>query len=175
MFWFGVLCLSAALLAPIGLLLGRLAGGRVGRWIAGLGIAAATVQVVGLSRWVVLIPRVSDDALDPSQTAAAHRAFERLHLWLGELVGETIGYALSAAFTILVVLAVTRRVAPRWMSIAGQASAGLIATGVLIPLGVSAASFTNFVGYLVWTVWLIAMGVYLWRATRATSVELVPV
>ncbi len=54
--WFLVLVISAALLAPIGILLGRLAGGSAGRWIAGLGIAAAAVQVIGLSRWVVLVP-----------------------------------------------------------------------------------------------------------------------
>src|SRR4051794_30985825 len=45
--WFLVLAISAALLAPAGILLGRLTGGVLGRWIAGVGIAAATVQVVG--------------------------------------------------------------------------------------------------------------------------------
>ena len=54
MFWFGVLVVSAALLAPAGIWLGRLAGGTLGRWIAGVGIAAATVQVVGLQRWLTL-------------------------------------------------------------------------------------------------------------------------
>jgi hypothetical protein len=163
-FWFAVLCLSAALLAPIGLLLGRMgAGVTVGRWIAGLGIAAAVVKVIGLARWVVLIPQVSHDALDPTRTAAAHDRFERLHVWLGEVIGETAGYALSATFTILVAITVTRRVAPRWMSVAGCASAVLIATGVLIPLGLSTASVTNFIGYVVWTLWLVAMAVFLWR------------
>ena len=55
--WFLVLAISAGLLAPVGLLLGRLAGGKLGRWIAGIGVAAATVQVIGLSRWVLVIPR----------------------------------------------------------------------------------------------------------------------
>ena len=44
---------------------------RLGRWIAGVGIAAATVQVIGLSRWVLLVPGISDDALDPAQRADA--------------------------------------------------------------------------------------------------------
>src|SRR5262245_46520135 len=83
-----VLVISAALLAPAGVLLGRLAGGTRGRWITVLGVAAAVVQVVGLSRWVVLIPFVR-----------SHETFEQLHLWLGEILGETIGYALTAAFT----------------------------------------------------------------------------
>ena len=51
--WFLVLAISAALLAPVGILLGRIAGGTFGRWIAAVGIAGATVQVIGLSRWVL--------------------------------------------------------------------------------------------------------------------------
>lgn len=166
--WFLVLVISAALLAPVGVLLGRIAGGTMGRWIAGVGIAAATVQVIGLSRWVVLIPGVSQDALVPSQTAEAQHTFEQLHFWLGTIVGETIGYALTATFTVLVVIAVTRRIAPRWMSWLGYAAAALIATGVVIPLGLSGASITNFVGYIAWCLWLIAMAVALWRA-RVTA------
>ena len=46
--WFLVLVVSAALLAPTGFLLGRLTGGTLGRWITVVGVAAATVQVVGL-------------------------------------------------------------------------------------------------------------------------------
>ena len=47
--WFLVLVISAALLAPVGVLLGRIAGGKLGPWITGVGIAAAIVQVIGLS------------------------------------------------------------------------------------------------------------------------------
>jgi hypothetical protein len=162
--WFLVLAISAALLAPIGVLLGRIATGKLGPWIAGTGIAAATVQVIGLSRWVLLIPRVSDDATIPSRTADAHHTFELLHTWLGKAVGETVGYALTATFTVLVVLAVTRTIAPRWLTYLGYASAALIATGVAIPLGLDGFGITNFVGYVAWCVWLIAMAVALWRS-----------
>jgi hypothetical protein len=65
MTWFGVLVVSSALMAPAGVWLGRMTGGVLGRWIAGLGIAAATVQVIGLQRWVTLVPGLSDDALEP--------------------------------------------------------------------------------------------------------------
>ena len=68
MTWFFVLVVSAALMAPAGIWLGRLAGGTLGRWIAGVGIAAATVQVIGLQRWVTLVPGISKDALDPAQS-----------------------------------------------------------------------------------------------------------
>lgn len=119
--WFLVLAVSAALLAPIGVLLGRLVGPGRGRWIAAVGVAAAAVQVTGLSRWVVLVPGISEAATDPARAAAAHHRFELAHTWLGTIVGETLGYALTAAFTVLVAGAVTRAVAPRVMVLLGYA------------------------------------------------------
>jgi len=169
--WFLALVISAALLAPVGILLGRMAGGTLGRWITGLGITAATAQVVGLARWVLLVPGVSDDAIRPALANDAYRTFEALHFWLGTILGETIGYALTASFTVLVVIALTRgdltaattSRSTRWLGYLGYLSAALIATGVVIPLGLGGASITNFAGYVAWCLWLIAMAVTLWR------------
>jgi len=167
--WFLALVISAGLLAPIGALLGRITGGILGKWITGVGIAAATAQVIGLSRWVLLIPGISDDATVPALTENAHRTFEQLHFWLGTILGETVGYALTATFTVLVVIAFTRNAAitsttaTRSIGYLGYVSAALIATGVVIPLGIGAASITNFIGYVTWCLWLIAMAVVLWR------------
>ncbi len=166
MTWFLVLVLSAALMAPAGILLGRLTGGTLGRWIAGVGVAAATVQVVGLQRWVTLVPGISEDALDPSRRADAEARFELLHTVLGKVIGETIGYALTATFTVLVVVALSRTIMPRWMALTGYVAAGLIATGVVIPV-VEAASLTNFAGYVAWCAWLLAVSVLLFRHRRS--------
>jgi Domain of unknown function (DUF4386) len=162
MFWFGVLVISAALLAPAGIWLGRLAGGTLGRWIAGVGIAAATVQVIGLQRWVTLVPGISDDALDPAYRRSAESRFEVWHTLLGKAIGETAGYALTATFTILVIAALRRTVFPGWLAILGYASAALIATGVLIPV-FEPASLTNFVGYVAWCLWLLVAAAMLLR------------
>jgi hypothetical protein len=165
-------------MAPAGILLGRLAGGTLGRWIAVVGVAAATVQVVGLQRWVTLVPGISKDALDPSRRADAESRFELLHTVLGKVIGETIGYALTATFTVLVVVALSRTIMPRWMALTGYVAAGLIATGVFIPV-VEAASVTNFAGYVAWCAWLLTVSVLLFRTpgtdqttqarTRATA------
>jgi hypothetical protein len=165
MTWFAVLVVSSALMAPAGIWLGRLAGGRLGRWIAGLGIAAATVQVIGLQRWVTLVPGISQDALDPAQRVAAESRFELLHNLLGKAIGETLGYALTAAFTVLVVIALRRTVLPAWLGYAGYAAAGLIATGVIIPV-FAPASLTNFAGYILWCAWLLAVAFVLVRRSR---------
>jgi len=165
MAWFGVLVISSALLAPAGIWLGRMAGGTLGRWIAVLGVAAAVVQVIGLQRWVTLVPGISDDALDPSSRAAAEDRFELLHTVLGKVIGETFGYALTAAFTVLVVVALRRSVLPGWLAVTGIVAAALIATGVVIPV-LEPASLTNFAGYVLWCLWLIAVAVVLFRSTR---------
>ena len=78
-------------------------------------------------------------------------------------IGETVGYALTATFTVLVVIALSRTIMPRWMAVVGYAAAGLIATGVVIPL-VDAASLSNFAGYVAWCVWLLCVAVLLFRA-----------
>ena len=52
------------------------------------------------------------------------------------------------------------------MTYLGYVSAALIATGIVIPFGVEAASLSNFVGYIAWCLWLIALAVVLWRGAR---------
>jgi hypothetical protein len=47
-------------------------------------------------------------------------------------------------------------------------------TGILIPVGLEAASLTNFAGYVAWCLWLIAMAVILWRTPRAAADRQVP-
>jgi hypothetical protein len=182
--WFGVLALSAALLGPAGVGLGRLAasqtsggrtsgaqtsGARTGKWIAATGLAAALVQVTGLSRWVLFVPGLSDDALDPARRQDAYHRFQLLHTWLGTVIGETIGYALTAVFTVLVVRSVTRASAPRWITYLGYAAAALIAAGVVVPLGLDVARLANFAGYVGWCAWLVAMAIVLWRTKPAAD------
>ena len=58
---------------------------------------------------------------------------------------------------------------PRWIRILGLVSAVLVATGVVVPLGVDVASLTNFVGYLLWTAWLICLAAHLLIRSRVTA------
>src|SRR6188472_4281430 len=60
--WFSVLALSAALLAPIAIGVGRLSQERAMRIAVRVGIAAAVVQVIGLLRWPLLVPGYASDA-----------------------------------------------------------------------------------------------------------------
>lgn len=169
--WFGALAIGAALLLPMGVGLSRMTADQASRRaIVTVAATAAAVQAVGLSRWFVLVPRVSRDASDPTRQAAAHHRFETLHFWLGTIVGETVGYALTATLTVLAVRTVTRHISPWWSTWLGYTSAAFVATGVVVPLGVHAATLTNFAGYVAWSLWLLVTAAVLLRRPTAASV-----
>jgi hypothetical protein len=160
--WFCVLALSAALLAPIAIGVGRLSGSRAMRTAVPVGIAAAAVQVIGLLRWPILVPGYAADG-----NADAFRTASDI---LGTALGETLGYLLTAAWTVLVIAALGRRYAGRSFQVLGAASAGLVVAGVLSPLDLPVIDTANFVGYVLWSVWLIAFGVVvLVRERRVAS------
>ena len=149
--WFTVLALSAALFAPIAVGVGRLSARPAMRVAVWTGVAAAVVQVVGLARWPLLVPGyAARDDLD---------SFETAHHVLGTLIGETFGYALTAAWTLLVLVALGRAFTELWFVLLGGASAVLIALGVLSPLGLPGVDL----GYVLWSLWLVAFAVVLWR------------
>ena len=152
---FVILAVSAALLAPIAILLGGLAGDELGRWSIWVGIAAAVVQVIGLSRWALIVPFLADrEDTD---------AFETVHTVLGTVVGETLGYLLTAAWTVLVIYALGQRLAGRWFTYFGLLAAALIALGVLVPLDVPGTDLANFSGYILWSIWLVVFAILIWR------------
>ena len=156
-----MLALSAALFAPIAIGVGRLAANRAMRVAVSVGVAAAVVQVIGLARWSLLVP---------GYAASGNRdAFATAHRILGTLIGETLGYALTAAWTLLVLIALGRSFAGRWFPALGGAAAVLILAGVLSPLHVPGVDLANFVGYVLWSLWLVAFAVVLVRRPRAAT------
>ncbi len=151
--WFSVLALSAALLAPIAIGVGRLSEERTMRLAVRVGIAAAVVQVIGLMRWPLLVPGYAADG-----NADAFRTASDI---LGTAIGETLGYLLTAVWTALVIVSLGRRYAGRWFQVLGGAAALLILVGVLSPLELPVIDTANFFGYVLWSVWLIAFAVVL--------------
>jgi len=68
------------------------------------------------------------------------------------LVGETLGYLLTAAWTLLVLVALGRTFAGRWFIALGAVSAVLVLAGVLSPLDLPGIDLANFIGYVLWSV-----------------------
>jgi hypothetical protein len=175
--WFSVLALSAALLAPIAIGVGRLSSKPAMRIAVRVGIAAAAVQVVGLLRWPILVPGYASDAASGSAgvAASARDSFTTASNILGTAIGETLGYLLTATWTALVIVALGRRFAGRWFGVLGAAAAALVLAGVLSPLDLPVVDTANFIGYILWSIWLIAFGVViLVRERRARTSSSTP-
>lgn len=177
---FAVLAAASALLIPIAWLSRRLiAPGRNRGVMVAAGIAAGVVQVVGLLRWPLLVPHLADVVADPATSPAARTdaidTFQTLHTVLGGVIGELLGYALTALWTLAMVRGLSSRMG-RWFAPVGVASAGLIVVGMVEPL-VEPAGLANLVGYIAWSIWMIGLGASLLRnrvADRAPASTSVP-
>jgi len=106
---------------------------------------------------------------DPGTAASGRDAFTTASDILGTALGETVGYLLTATWTVLVVVALGRRYAGRWFQVLGLVSAALVVIGVLSPLDLPVVDTANFVGYVLWSVWLIAFAVVVLRHERRTA------
>jgi len=142
-----------------------------------VGIAAAVVQVIGLARWPLLVPGFAADAAssDPAVAARARDSFLLAHRLLGTVVGETLGYLLTAAWTLLVLIALGPWIARRWFTALGAVSAVLILAGVLTPLHLPVVDIANFIGYVLWSVWLVIFAVLILRQSRSGAAAAEPV
>ena len=112
-------------------------------------------------------------AIQPSLLEPA-TPFLLAHRVLGTVVGETFGYLLTAAWTLLVLVALGRGV-PRWFTALGAVSAVLILSGVLTPLHLPVVDNANFIGYIMWSVWLVIFAILILRLSHSRAPESEPV
>lgn len=177
--------LAAFLLIPLSILL-SLRGDRIaaapslamGAAIAGS--LAGLTQVLGLWRWVFVVPSLARAYVDPASTdaakAGAEAAFNLINLYGGVAVGEHLGQLLTALFVLLLSL-VQWREGHRVTAVTGVVTTAAIVVGtgegLAIALGRSGEVFGPFttVGFLGLTVWLIMAGVRLVRGDRRGSLD----
>jgi hypothetical protein len=137
-----------------------------------VGVLAGFVQVLGLLRWVYLVPALARVYEDPEASEATRAAtavtFRALHQYLGVGVGEHLGYLLTGGWTGLVGVAILRGdvVAP-WLGwLALPIAAGLLVSSAEF-LGPNAEKGWALAGkaipvlYVLWSLWLLALGIAL--------------
>ena len=137
-----------------------------------IGVLAGLVQMLGLLRWVYLVPSLArthaDPSVEPGQREASLAVFRAMHQYLGVGVGEHLGYLLTGVWSVLVGVAIARReVMPSWLGWVGVVvGAGLI-LGSAEFLGPNEENGWKLAGaaipilYVVWSLWLLAMGIAL--------------
>jgi hypothetical protein len=171
--------LAAIVMLPTVMMSGR------HRWLQAatpLGVASAVLQMLGLLRWVVVVPVLADLYMDPAsstaQREAALVAFRVQHQLFGVLMGEYLGQTLLALWTLGVTLALDypRRLARlvRWL---GVAAAVLFLVGAMESLssvlpGLAVLGPLPGIAFLVWSSWCLLLGwIVIWPG-KLPSAEL---
>ena len=164
--WWGF-ALSALLFIPIALLAGSLVPDPTLSLATVLvGVVAGLVQTLGLLRWVFLVPFLARAEAEGHDPKVVDLVFQSFHRYLGVAVGEHLGYLSTGAWTVLLSIGAWT-VLPGWLSIPGIVIGAMLLIGALEFVGPfertgwKLAGVLVPVGYILWSVWLVAIGVVL--------------
>lgn len=131
-----------------------------------VGVLAGLVQALGLFRWVFLVPHLARAQQEGHDAKTLDLVFQAFHRYLGVAVGEHLGYLATGAWSILFAVG-TAGVFPLWATIAGVVIGVLLLVGALEFVGPferdgwKLAGILVPVGYTLWSVWLVVLGVLL--------------
>ena len=165
--------LSGLLLIAGAVLLGQVLGfGGIVPVATTIGVLAGLLQMLGLLRWVYVVPALaraySDPALGPEQREAHAAVFRALHQFLGVGVGEHLGYLFTGLWSVLIGIGVIQGATlTTWLGWPGIVIGAGLAVGSAEFLGPNEESGWGLAGaaipvlYIAWSLWLLAMGIAL--------------
>jgi hypothetical protein len=137
-----------------------------------IGVLAGLVQMLGLLRWVYVVPMIARAYLDPGASSEQREAnaavFRALHQYLGVGVGEHLGYLFTGLWSLLIGVGLTQRaVMPTWLGWPGVVIGIGLVVGSAEFLGPNEEHGWDLAGaaipilYIAWSLWLLAMGIAL--------------
>ncbi len=138
-----------------------------------IGIIGLIVQMVGLLRWVFVVPVLANsfvNATDEATKASAIVAFKTIHQYGGVVLGEHLGQLFTIIWTVLISVSFLKlKMFPKWINWLGfissfiylLAQAELFAT--VMP-GFPVWDMAGFIGSTLWLIWLIIVGIKFLRA-----------
>lgn len=139
----------------------------------GFGVLAGAMKILGIVRWIVLMPTLAQTYTDPATSAATRDTVAVVYTAFNHYaggVGEQLGDVLFTALWIGIVSLIALRPAalPMWLNILGGVSAiaYLIGLGTNFGLPVTAA---NLLGNIFTPLWLLALAVVLLRRPPVTG------
>jgi hypothetical protein len=165
--------LSGLLMVAAAVLLSQALGfGGVLPVATAVGILAGLVQMLGLLRWVYLVPSLARAYVDPQASPAQREAtaaiFRAFHQYLGVGVGEHLGYLLTGVWSILLGIAIALGDALTvWLGWPGILIGAGLAVGSAEFLGPNEEQGWALAGaaipilYIAWSIWLLGLGIAL--------------
>jgi hypothetical protein len=136
-------------------------------WVTTLGIISGIAQILGLLRWVFVIPVIAQDYVTGDEVVkqSAVTSFKVVHQFGGVLLGEHIGQLFTIVWSVMVCVAILKsKLMPGWLSVFGIISSGiyLVAQAELFAAVIPTFpvwELAGFIGSTLWLVWLIMLGV----------------
>jgi hypothetical protein len=150
------------------------------RWLTTLGIIAGVAQIIGLLRWVFVVPVLAAGFVqspDPVTREAIRITFTAIHQFGGVLLGEHLGQLFTIAWTVGISAALyLSGYIPRWLAGFGFGASGiyLLAQAELLQTvipGFPVVGFAGFAGSTLWLIWLILVGLRFIRQRVNTRTE----
>lgn len=137
-----------------------------------IGVLAGLVQMLGLLRWVYVVPALAraqaDPTLEPKHRDVHAAVFRALHQYLGVGVGEHLGYLFTGIWSVLIGVGLMQGTAlPTWLGWPGVVIGVGLAVGSAEFLGPNEEQGWGLAGaaipllYIAWSVWLLTLGVAL--------------
>jgi hypothetical protein len=129
-----------------------------------VGVLAGLVQFMGLIRWTFLVPYLAQSYFEPNSSPATRDSisivFQAFHRYAGMAIGEHLGYLCTSVWTALIALALTQSSQfSHWLGWVGFIPAIGIFIGLFEEAGFKAAAVINAISYILWSIWLIVVGV----------------
>lgn len=142
-----------------------------------VGITGLVVQMIGLLRWVFVVPVLAGDFVssnDPSLKAAAIMSFRTIHQFGGVLLGEHLGQLFTVAWTLIISINFIKlKIFSKWIGIFGIVSAAIyfLAQAELLATVIKNMPVwepAGFIGSTLWLIWLIIVGIGMIRHKNVT-------
>jgi len=136
-----------------------------------LGVIGFVVQLIGLLRWVFVVPILArlftDPGTDPATQASISAVFIAIHQYGGVVLGEHIGQFFTIVWMSLISGVIYRsKMFSKWVAWLGWFASAVY---LLAQTELFATAIPNFpvigwaglYGSLLWLVWMLVLGIYL--------------
>jgi hypothetical protein len=137
------------------------------------GIIGLVAQLVGLLRWVFVVPIVAQRYAAPDASEATREAsiaaFQVVHQFGGVLLGEYVGQLFTIGWMLIVSIVILRTgIFRSWIAWLGVVASGVYLLSqtellhTVIP-SVPSIEIAGLLGSILWLVWMICLGILLVR------------
>lgn len=138
------------------------------------GAVGAVTQILGLLRWVFVVPTLARIYTSPDAGMATREAtsiaFQALHQYAGVVLGEHFGQMFTILWMVFLSMSfLQRKAGPRWLGWTGILASAVyfLSQGELMATAIPGFpmwSEAGLIGSLMWLGWVIALGVFFLRS-----------